>query len=88
MITLEPYEFRFPKNSMITTIDNPYSPIDDYDKWYIWDSDHGYNTTNYQARLINLPIDSLDYIMDIAIDQSLVYMIENDVFGIYKVISE
>lgn len=80
------YTFRFPEGSLITTRDNPYNPHTDYDKWYIWDMDHGYNTPQYQARLINLPVDALDYIVDIAIDQSLVYMIENDLFDIYKVI--
>ena len=36
---------------MITTIDNPYSPITDYDHWLQWDMDKGYNTVEYLARI-------------------------------------
>lgn len=28
----------------ITTEDNPYDPIDEWDKWYIYDLQMGYNT--------------------------------------------
>ena len=29
---------------MITTRDNPYHPIKDFDSWYSWDESHGYHT--------------------------------------------
>jgi len=29
---------------MLTTLDNPYNPFDDYDKWWQWDKDNDYNT--------------------------------------------
>lgn len=37
---------------MLTTIDNPYNPHDEYDKWYRWDTANGYHTTSYLARLL------------------------------------
>lgn len=36
---------------MLTTKDNPYNPWIDYDGWYAYDRDHGYNTPSYQARI-------------------------------------
>lgn len=35
----------------LTTFDNPFNPIDDYDKWLAYDIAHGYNTSNYLANV-------------------------------------
>lgn len=35
----------------LSTIDNPFDPIDDYDKWLSYDIAHGYNTSNWLANL-------------------------------------
>ncbi len=37
--------------SMITTIDNPYDPRQDYPSWFAWDVANGYNTCAYLARV-------------------------------------
>lgn len=29
---------------MLSTIDNPYSPFDEFDKWFKFDVVHGYNS--------------------------------------------
>lgn len=39
-------------NHMISTSDNPFSPVTDYKAWYTWDEQHGYHTTSYLARII------------------------------------
>jgi len=39
---------------MLSTIDNPFSPKTEYDKWKRWDNENGYNTEEYIARLINM----------------------------------
>lgn len=35
----------------LSTIDNPFNPIDDYDKWLSYDIAHGYNTSNWLSNL-------------------------------------
>lgn len=44
----------------ITTADNPYDPIDDWDNWYAYDQLMGYGTCEYLARVAktssNLPV--------------------------------
>ncbi len=42
----------------ITTLDNPFDPIDEFDNWYRFDTDKGYNTCTYLDR-IALTSDSL-----------------------------
>jgi len=36
----------------ITTTDNPYNPLTDYDRWDQYDRQHGYNTSEYLARVV------------------------------------
>lgn len=38
----------------ITTLDNPFSPINDFDRWSRYDESQGYNTNQLLARLIGV----------------------------------
>lgn len=42
---------------VLTTIDNPHNPKDDYAKWKQWDEESGYNTEAYVARLLMMEKD-------------------------------
>ena len=58
----------------ITTLDNPYDPFNEFDKWFMWDINHGYYTASYldhvarnsdefgeelQARILESAIDEI-----------------------------
>ena len=68
----------------ITTIDNPYDPIDDFDHWYQYDNDKGYYTSSSLARLTNnrsgLTQEEIEADTEKAIDR----LIELDPLCIYK----
>ena len=42
------------EKTLITTVDNPFDPFEDFANWNRWDQDHGYNTWSYVLRLANL----------------------------------
>ena len=35
----------------LTTFDNPYNPYDQFEQWYQYDMDHGYNSSGLLMRL-------------------------------------
>ena len=42
------------KDVALTTIDNPYSPFSNYDSWYNYDTEKGYDCCGYIARVMEL----------------------------------
>lgn len=78
----------FPRDAMLTTIDNPWNPHTHLMEWNRWDEDHGYNTTNYLARLTNVDVLASDLDKDIARDLAMSYILDNDDLNIYKIVYE
>jgi hypothetical protein len=68
---------------MLSTIDNPHSPIDDFKAWYAYDVASGYFTTDYLGRVANLSHDLSDLDYDLAIEQVVDEIIKENVLGIY-----
>ena len=72
----------------ITTIDNPYDPISDYDAWHNEDMRLGYNSEAYLARIAlmfyNYNDDLEDEEKDKIIEQSIDDIIQYDFMNIYK----
>lgn len=49
---------------MLTTIDNPFDPFEDFTKWYLYDIERGYNTCALIGRvglLLGLTDEGLSY---------------------------
>lgn len=72
----------------LTTHDNPYSPFDDFNKWFMYDNDHGYSTCSYLARVARtsdaLTPDENSKVLEEAIDD----IIRLDSVGIYKKVTQ
>ena len=39
---------------MLTTTDNPYNPFKNFDEWFMYDTEKGYNSCGYLARIAKL----------------------------------
>lgn len=37
---------------MLTTVDNPFDPFEQWDEWYSFDASHGYHTPSLLARVL------------------------------------
>lgn len=71
---------------MITTVDNPFNPREDYLQWNQWDIDNGYNTASYLARILQNFETVDDEYTSQSIEEAQQIMIDNDMIGIYKII--
>ena len=72
---------------MLTTLDNPFNPKTDYDKWRNWDIKNGYNTEEYLDRVSNIPpdLDDDNEISSLILD-AMMSIVEHDMTGMYKII--
>ena len=42
---------------MLTTVDNPYNPFDNFDSWLLFDKEKGYDSCEKLARLLQITDD-------------------------------
>lgn len=69
--------------SMLTTIDNPYNPFDDYDDWYAYDSRMGYHTPSLLARVTKLSDELSEVDQSLAIENAIDEIVKENVSGIH-----
>lgn len=70
--------------AMLTTTDNPYDPFDQYDLWYAMDSQLGYNSPSYLARIAIVSDDLSDSIYHREIEMAIDEIVEENITGTYK----
>lgn len=75
------------KQYMLTTLDNPYNPFTQYDEWYALDEARGYHSTGLLARYV-VTSDALSpKDQEVAINQGLNELIQDNPYGMYKKVS-
>lgn len=72
----------------ITTIDNPFDPFEDFESWFLFDVQKGYNTCAYLDRIAKTTDEFSDDENQKEIEDAIDEIIENDVLGIYKKIKK
>ena len=74
------------RDCILTTVDNPYNPFDNYDEWLAYDIAKGYNTNGYLAR-VAMVTDSLGEDMeDSMIEQAMQEIVDMHNGQIYKIV--
>ena len=71
------------KQCRLTTIDNPFSPFDDFKNWFLFDEEHNYHTCAYLSRIARTSDVLTDYENDLENERAIDEIIANDFIGIY-----
>ena len=69
---------------MLTTIDNPYNPFKQFDSWFLFDVEKGYNTCAYLDRIAKTSDQLSDTENDEELERAMNEIISNDFMNIYK----
>jgi hypothetical protein len=72
------------KEYMLTTVDNPYDPFEQFDSWFLFDVEKGYNTCSHLARVTHTSDDMSEEEIDEEIDRAMNEIIKYDFQNIYK----
>ena len=69
---------------MITTIDNPFDPFEQFTSWFLFDVEKGYNTCAFLARIVKDSDEYSELESNEAREQAIDEMIKYDFLNIYK----
>lgn len=69
---------------LLTTVDNPYHPSDQFDEWLTWDHEHGYYTDQRLAKIAKTSIHLSDGENQRIINGAVNDFIRLDDIGLYK----
>ena len=68
----------------LSTFDNPYNPYDQFEQWYQYDMDHGYNSSGLLMRLAQTSSQFTDNENAYEIEKAINKIVANDPTNIYK----
>lgn len=72
----------------ITTVDNPYNPLDDFTSWFMFDVEKGYNTCAYLDRIARTSDQLSDEENEEEIERAIDEIIKYDFMNIYKKVTK
>lgn len=68
----------------LTTFDNPYDPFEQFNQWFLFDVEKGYNTCSYLARIVRFEDGMTQKEMDDEKERAINEIIKYDFMNIYK----
>ena len=69
---------------MLTTFDNPFDPIDQFDSWFQYDIEKGYNTCERLARFANTSDQLTEKENNEEIERAIDEIVAIDFLNVYK----
>ena len=69
---------------MITTIDNPYDPFEQFTSWFLFDEEKGYHTCAYLGRIARTSDQLSDKENELETERAIDEIIKYDFRNIYK----
>lgn len=74
--------------SMLTTFDNPFDPFDEFDSWYRFDVDKGYNSCSYLDRIARTSDQLSDFENEKEVEKAIDEIIQYDFMNIYTKVTQ
>lgn len=70
---------------MLSLLSNPFDPFSEFDAWYRYDRDEGYDTAGLIDRLVSTSSEISEADQELAVEQAVDSILENPNFsGLYK----
>ena len=76
------------KRFMLTTIDNPFDPFTQFEQWFLFDVEKGYNSCSYLARIAKTSDQFTEDENDKEIERAIDEIIKYDFMNIYKKVTK
>jgi hypothetical protein len=72
---------------MLTTVDNPFDPFNEFESWYAYDMQAGYNTTGLLARIARTSDELSEPDNSLAIEQAIDEIVRINASGVHRKVS-
>ena len=72
------------KECTLTTFDNPFDPFEQFDQWFLFDVEKGYNSSSRLARIAKISDEMTEKEVNEEIERAIDEIIYYDVMNIYK----
>lgn len=76
------------KRTLLTTIDNPHSPFDDFDAWFAYDIAAGYHTAGYLSRIVIASDELSESDLQEAIESAVDEVVRENITGVYRKVTK
>ena len=76
------------KQVMLTTIDNPFDPFEQFDSWFLFDVEKGYNSFDYLGRIAKTSEQLSDDENNKEIERAIDEIIKYDFTNTFKKVSK
>ena len=71
------------KQTMLTTFDNPFNPFEQFNEWFMFDIEKGYQTCERLAKVVKLSDEMTQNEIDEEIDRAMDEIIKEDFLNLY-----
>ena len=85
---MENSEINAEQNCMLTTIDNPFNPFEQFTSWFLFDVEKGYNSCSRVARIARLSEDLSEDETNKEIERAIDEIIKYDILNIFKKVTK
>ena len=68
----------------LTTIDNPFDPFTQFDEWFLFDTEKGYNSCSRLDRITEITDEMSEVEVNEEIERAIDEIIKHDFLNVYK----